>query len=129
MTPDFPNMFILNGPNTVAPWSSIINGIEYQALSAARLAAWIIKQRGLKAFSDFWIEPKRSEAAKWTAEMQEPLDRLAPSATFGSGSYYLNQQGRNTFFTPFTLWYFWWRTQRVQKGLYDTSLDNDKGSM
>lgn len=43
MTSAFPNLFIINGPNTVAPWTSIIHGIEYQAASVARLIDWVME--------------------------------------------------------------------------------------
>lgn len=67
--------------------------------------------------------PKALEEAKWTEAMQAPLERLATSTKFGPGFYYLNQEGRNTFFFPFTLRYYWWRTRRVDKNLYVNSLE------
>lgn len=125
MTRGFPNLFIINGPNTVAPWASIIHGIEYQTASVARLIAWVMEQRrrskGTAASKNFWIEPKATAQANWTDAMQQPLERLATSTKFGPGFYYLNKDGRNTFFFPFTLRYYWWRTRRVRKDLYTTS--------
>lgn len=117
-------MFIINGPNTVAPWTSIIRGIEYQAASVARLIDWVVRRRELKkTLEDFWIVPKSTAETKWTEDMQQPLDNLATSTKFGPGFYYLNKEGRNTFFFPFTLRYYWWRTRRVDKSLYTSSLD------
>ena len=121
MTSEFPNLFIINGPNTVAPWTSIIHGIEYQTASVAHLIAWVVKQRKSKPAENFWIMPKDQAQANWTEAMQQPLERLATSTKFGPGFYYLNKDGRNTFFFPFTLRYYWWRTRRVQKNLYTSS--------
>ena len=124
MTTGFPNLFIVNGPNTVAPWASIIHGIEHQTASAALLIAWVVTQRrASKAAGTFWITPTATAQRTWTEAMQQPLDRLATSTKFGPGFYYLNGQGRNTFFFPFTLRYYWWRTRRVQRDLYTSSFE------
>lgn len=123
MTSGFPNLFIINGPNTVAPWASIIHSIEYQSASVARLIAWIVEQRKPKAADKFWVMPKGMAQVNWTEDMQQPLERLATSTKFGPGFYYLNKDGRNTFFFPFTLHYYWWRTCRIQKDLYTSSFE------
>jgi len=135
-TSSFPNLLFVNGPNTVAPWASIIRGFEHQAIHNLKIVRHIHSQihsynhpprsiffRWLRPSSDQLLTPStrryalmpRPEAeAAWTEAMQSELDTLATSPRFGPGFYYLNAEGRNTFFWPFSQWYYWYRTRGFQ---------------
>lgn len=117
MTSNFPNLMIVNGPNTVAPWASIIKGIEYQTSYTTKLMELIFERRRT---SSYCIMPTPSAELAWTSSMDKPLDNLATSTRFGPGFYYLSKDGHNTFFFPFSLLYYWWTTRKVRMASYVT---------
>jgi hypothetical protein len=110
-TSGFPNLLLLNGPNTVAPWASIISGIELQALYNVHVVREI-KSRNVSG-QKFALAPKIEAEVKYTETLQTELDTLATSTKFGERYYYLSANGRNTFFYPFTQRYYKSLTQRV----------------
>lgn len=118
-TTSFPNLFIVNGPNTVAPWASIIRGIELQAAYIRRLIQLIQSRSAASENGRYCIMPTNPAQEKWTNSMTAPLETLATSTRFGPGYYYLSKSGRNTFFFPFTQNYYKWRTWRVNQEEYE----------
>jgi hypothetical protein len=118
MTSNFPNLILLNGPNTVTPWGSLIRGVEYQAAHARRLIQLIRRRGAASPKGRYALMPQPAAEEQWTEHMQGPLETLATSTEFGPGFYYLSKSGRNTFFFPFTQWYYWWKTLRVKLGEY-----------
>lgn len=70
--------------------------------------------------------PRRTAEDLWTDSMQPALETLATSTRFGPGYYYLSKSGRNTFFFPFTQWYYAWRTLWVKEEEYFTWSDHAK---
>ncbi|WP_193606508.1 flavin-containing monooxygenase [Nocardioides lijunqiniae] len=90
--PDFPNLFLLVGPNTGQGHTSMIFMIESQVaylLDAIRT----VRRRGLAA-----VEPRADVAASWNRSLQRRMRRTVWT-TGGCQSWYLDEHGRNT-----TLW-------------------------
>jgi hypothetical protein len=72
-------MFI-SGPNSVAPWASIISGIEIQALYNIRVIQEI-KARSVNG-CNFAIMPRVDVETKYTESLQAQLEKLATSLSF-----------------------------------------------
>jgi cation diffusion facilitator CzcD-associated flavoprotein CzcO len=91
MFPNFPNLFMLGGPNTALGHSSIIFMHESQL-------NYIVKTIKVALLRDARIEPTVDAARTWTQGLQEKL----PGTVWGTGcsSWYLNEQGKNTTIWP-----------------------------
>jgi cation diffusion facilitator CzcD-associated flavoprotein CzcO len=89
--PEFPNFFMLGGPNTGLGHSSVIFMLESQL-------NYVTKAIRLALKDDVLVEPKEHMAAKWSREIQAKL----PGTVWGSGcsSWYLNAEGENTTIWP-----------------------------
>jgi hypothetical protein len=113
MTTLFPNLLLVNGPNTVSPWASLIRGLEYQALHNIQVIRHIHEQTAVSEL--FSIEPRSDKVEAWTEAMQQGLDEMATSSKYGPAFYYLSKTGRNTFFWPWPQRYYWWRTRKFDR--------------
>ena len=71
-----------------------------------------------KTHPNFALEPSQEKEAAWVEAMQPELDTLATSPRYGPAFYYLNAQGRNTFFWPWSQSYYWWRVRKFKKADY-----------
>lgn len=91
MFPNFPNFFMLGGPNTALGHSSIIFMHESQL-------NYIVKAIKVALLRGARVAPRVEAAQKWSSALQEKL----PSTVWGTGcaSWYLNEQGRNTTIWP-----------------------------
>jgi len=87
----------------------LIHGLELQAAHNVGIIRHIYKR--CKSSPGYALEPKAEREAEWVESMQPELDRLATSPKYGPAFYYLSKDGRNTFFWPWTQWYFWWKTR------------------
>jgi cation diffusion facilitator CzcD-associated flavoprotein CzcO len=89
--PDFPNFFMLGGPNTALGHSSIIFMLESQL-------NYVTKAIKVALGSNALIEPKEHIAQRWTRDLQAKL----PGTVWGTGcsSWYLNDSGMNTTIWP-----------------------------
>jgi cation diffusion facilitator CzcD-associated flavoprotein CzcO len=89
--PNFPNLFMLAGPNTGLGHSSIIFMLESQLNYVTRAVTLALTREAL-------IEPSEDAAARWTAMLHEKL----PTTVWGTGcaSWYLNDAGENTVIWP-----------------------------
>lgn len=102
----FPNLFLLQGPNTGLGHSSVIIMLEAQiehVLSAVRY----MRRRGLAA-----IEPRPEAQAAYVAD----IDRRMRGTVWTSGgclSWYLDANGRNSTLWPKTTWGFRRRVARL----------------
>lgn len=88
----FPNLFLLQGPNTGLGHSSVITMIEAQIDHVVRAASH------MRSFSIASVEPTREAQASFVAE----VDRKMKNTVWTSGgcrSWYLDANGRNS-----TLW-------------------------
>jgi cation diffusion facilitator CzcD-associated flavoprotein CzcO len=90
--PDFPNLFLLVGPNTGQGHTSMIFMIESQ-VAYVRDAIRTVRRRGLAA-----VEPRADATAAWNRSLQRRMRRTVWT-TGGCQSWYLDEHGRNT-----TLW-------------------------
>ncbi|MBM0124629.1 flavin-containing monooxygenase [Pimelobacter simplex] len=90
--PEFPNFFVLYGPNTNLGGSSIIGMLEAQAGYVARAAAHV-RDRGP-------VEVRRDRAAAYDDEMQR---RLGESVWSSCASWYRDPSGRITTNWPGTV--------------------------
>jgi hypothetical protein len=116
-TSEFPNLLFISGPNTVAPWASIISGIEIQALYNTRVILEI-KKRSMNGHN-FVIMPRVDAELQYTEALQPELEKLATSLVFGQRNYYVSDEGRNTFFFPFTQMYYRWLLRRINWENYE----------
>jgi hypothetical protein len=120
-TSEFPNLLFISGPNTVAPWASIISGIEIQALYNNRVIREI-RKRSVNG-RNFAIMPRVAAETQYTEALQPELEKLATSLAFGPRNYYVSEEGRNTFFFPFTQMYYRWLLKSINWDNYVTVED------
>ncbi|MCU1480295.1 MAG: 4-hydroxyacetophenone monooxygenase [Subtercola sp.] len=89
---DFPNLFLLVGPNTVLGHNSIVYMIE------AQIDYVLMALNGMTELGARSLEPTPDAQASYNRRVQSSLRRSVWS-TGGCTSYYLDEGGRNT-----TLW-------------------------
>jgi hypothetical protein len=116
-TSEFPNLLFVSGPNSVSPWASIISGIEIQAIYNTRVIREI-KKRSVNGRS-FAMMPRVAAETQYTEALQPELEKLATSLAFGPRYYYVSEEGRNTFFFPFTQMYYKWLLRGINWDNYD----------
>ncbi len=90
--PEFPNLFMLVGPNTGQGHTSMIFIIESQ-VAYLRDAVRRLRQAGLAS-----VEPTQEVTDRWNRSLQKRMGRTVWT-TGGCQSWYLDSHGRNT-----TLW-------------------------
>ncbi|WP_121255946.1 flavin-containing monooxygenase [Nocardioides ferulae] len=90
--PDFPNLFMLVGPNTGLGHSSMVFMIESQ------VGYLVDAVRTMRINSYDVVEPRRDATDAWNADLQRRMGRTVWN-TGGCSSWYLDEHGRNT-----TLW-------------------------
>ncbi len=89
---DFPNLFLIIGPNTGLGHNSMVYIIESQ-LSYVMDCLRVMEERGLSS-----VEPRRATQQAYNRRVQERMERTVWT-TGGCRSWYLDSRGRNT-----TLW-------------------------
>ncbi|OBK44700.1 flavin-containing monooxygenase [Mycobacterium kubicae] len=111
---NFPNMFVLVGPNTGLGHTSMVYMIESQ-LNYLIDALNVMQDRDLRT-----VEVKPEVLDAYHAELQ---DKLAGSVwmTGGCGSWYLDAHGNNTTLWPDFTFRFRRQTKRFDVGSYDTT--------
>lgn len=90
--PDFPNLFMLVGPNTGQGHTSMVFIIEAQ-VAYLRDAVRTMRERGWAA-----VAPRPAAFRRWNANLQRRMKRTVWTRG-GCDSWYLDEHGRNT-----TLW-------------------------
>ena len=93
--PEFPNLFMIVGPNTGLGHSSMVFVIESQ-VDYIRDA---IRTMGLHRYAA--VEPRRDATGEWNDALQRRLKRTVWN-TGGCSSWYLDEHGRNTILWPRT---------------------------
>lgn len=115
----FPNLFILNGPNTGLGHNSVVFMLEAQIRYVMDALA-IMAREGLDM-----LEVKAPVEARFNRRLQRRLARTVWAS--GCRSWYLDARGRNVTLWPgFTVEY-WLRTRRVRLGDYETARPTDAG--
>ncbi|WP_414637606.1 flavin-containing monooxygenase [Amycolatopsis sp.] len=102
--PDFPNMFLVYGPNTNLGGNSIIFMMERQCRYILQLL-----RRGS------CVDVRRDVAERFDAEVQQ---RLAHSVWSGCSSWYRESDGRISTNWPGLVWEYHRRTAKVDFGAY-----------
>ena len=109
---DFPNLFMLGGPNTGLGHSSIIFMLESQLNYVVKALRLVLERQALMA-------PTAAAAHSWTRALHDKL----PTTVWGSGcsSWYLNESGRNTTIWPDFTFKFRRATRRFKSRDHDIS--------
>ena len=111
---DFPNMFLVMGPNTALGHNSIVFMIESQVRYIVATLEHM-RESGIGA-----LQLKRDVQDKTYAEVQK---RLAGTVwASGCSSWYLKGDGRNDTLWPATTVEYWWRTKRFDSKVFDEYL-------
>ena len=95
----FPNLFLLQGPNTGLGHTSVLYMIEAQIMHVVR-AAQYMRQHGLAA-----IEPRAEAQAAFVREVDRKMVGTVWTAG-GCRSWYLDRTGRNSTIWPDFTWRF-----------------------
>lgn len=110
--PDFPNLFLLVGPNTGLGHNSLVFMIEAQLNYL--IGALEAMERGGAAR----IEVRRDAYDAYNAHVQARLIRSVWN-TGGCLSWYLDRNGRNSTIWPDFTWRFWQQTRRFDETAYE----------
>jgi hypothetical protein len=112
--PDFPNFFMLAGPNTGIGHTSLVVMIE------AQVAHVVGALKALSTTHAASVEVRPAVAAAWGDEMQR---KAAPTVwnSGGCSSWYLDDAGRNTTLWPDYTFRFIRRTRDFRPADYDLS--------
>jgi cation diffusion facilitator CzcD-associated flavoprotein CzcO len=112
VTPGFPNLFMLYGPNTNN--GSILYMLECQS-------DYILRQLDRMQREDLaWLEVRRDVVERYNADLQRDLDRVAVWQA-GCGGYYRGPDGRIVTQWPHTMTEYRDRTTRPDPAAYDAT--------
>ncbi|MEM9193133.1 MAG: NAD(P)/FAD-dependent oxidoreductase [Myxococcota bacterium] len=105
--PDFPNLFIVTGPNTGLGHNSIIFMMESQLRMIGQAVCRTLEPRVRS------VEVSETALRAFEAE----VDQRTPTTVWGSGcqSWYLTEDGTNFAIWPGSSLEFWWRTRRFDE--------------
>jgi hypothetical protein len=108
--PDFPNLFMLVGPNTGLGHNSLVFMMECQVRYIASCL------RAMSAGAIASVEPRADVVARYNAQLQA---RLAGTVwASGCESWYRDARGRNTTLWPGSTAEFLLRTRRFDPAAY-----------
>jgi cation diffusion facilitator CzcD-associated flavoprotein CzcO len=110
--PDFPNLFLLVGPNTGLGHNSIVFMIEAQ-LNYLLGALEAMERRGATR-----IEVRRDAYDAYNEHVQARLGGTVWN-TGGCSSWYIDRNGRNSTIWPDFTWRFWQQTRRFDEVAYE----------
>jgi len=111
--PDFPNLFLITGPNTGLGHSSMIFMMESQF-------NYIIDAlKTMEAREVAVVEVRPDAFAAYNDEVQQRLARSVWNS--GCRSWYLDANGQNTTMWPGFTWEYWRRTRRFDAEHYITT--------
>ncbi|MEZ4451893.1 MAG: NAD(P)/FAD-dependent oxidoreductase [Nannocystaceae bacterium] len=116
---DFPNLFVLVGPNTGLGHNSVIFMIEAQ-VHYALAGIQAIRDEGLR-YLDVLPEVQRG----FNQGLQARMGRTVWSS--GCQSWYLDEAGHNNTLWPGTTWEYWLRTRRLRRGDYRVARYDGQG--
>ena len=105
--PNFPNFFILLGPNTVTAHTSVVFMAECQVNYIMNCLKQMLKH-DIKA-----IEVKSKPTQKFRQEMDELSSTLNIQASSCQG-WYKNKDGINFILWPSNLVHYWWITRKAE---------------
>ncbi len=108
--PEFPNFFMLTGPNTGLGHSSMIFMIECHVHYVIRCLRHLLKH-DLKT-----IEVRPEAMRRFNKRLEHKFGRTVWST--GCKSWYLNDEGHNFTLWPSYTWSFWLHTRRLRRRDY-----------
>ena len=100
--PDFPNFFVLYGPNAQARGGSFHSWIEILVRYVTRAIVRLVEQDA----STICVRPEAFEA--YNSQMNEAMKQTIWEVE-GKGSYYVNAHGRSDVLMPWTVSEFYSR--------------------
>ncbi|POR31065.1 Uncharacterized protein TPAR_08733 [Tolypocladium paradoxum] len=103
---DFPNLFLLTGPNTLPSGHSTLVGIECSVEYILRLIDPLIDE-DTKTPRRASIQVKEAAQRVFNNRIQADMQGLVYTADVGNW-YFDKRSGRNTLIWPGTQWAFWW---------------------
>ena len=109
--PDFPNFFILYGPNTNLLHTSVTFMLERQARYCSIIAEHLYRSKSKL------IRLKRKTLEKYTLKIKEGLMKIA--VVGDCSNWYQNKEGKVTSVFPFSTVYYWFKTQKVNYSEYE----------
>lgn len=119
---DFPNLFMVMGPNTALGHNSIVFMIESQVRYIVAALDHLVAS-GNQAMA---VRPEVQEATY--ERVQERLSKTVWAS--GCSSWYLKADGRNDTLWPATTVEYWWRTRRFDPSTFNMfgqpSRDNER---
>jgi cation diffusion facilitator CzcD-associated flavoprotein CzcO len=107
----FPNLFLLTGPNTALGHSSLLFMVESQ-LRYVLQAIDVLRRYGGASY----LEVREDVQRRFTGGVRGKLGDAVWQT--GCGSWYLDDQGRNTAIWPHFTTGYWWRTRRLDPSDY-----------
>jgi len=124
-TSEFPNFMILYGPNTSAPWGSLIYTFELQTQYNGR----VVRELRLRNAHGnvFAMMPHPDVEKAYTESLYPELAKLSTSTTFGCKSYYANSKGINTHWFPYHQAYYKSLLRKIRWQNYVILRRNGKG--
>ncbi|MBV8304859.1 MAG: 4-hydroxyacetophenone monooxygenase, partial [Acidimicrobiia bacterium] len=109
--PNFPNLFVLAGPNTGIGHTSLVFMIE------AQIGYLIGALRAMDGRGTATVEVRQEPFEAYNDELQQKMRRTVWNAG-GCASWYLDAEGRNTTLWPDFTWKFRQRTRRFDAEHY-----------
>lgn len=109
--PDFPNLFIMYGPNTNLGGNSVIHMLESQARYISNAVRWLTDHPGR------YLDVDPSAEHRWDNEVQQ---RLTGSVWARCQSWYRNSYGRVVANWPGRTWEYRRRTRHIDLADYRT---------
>ena len=104
--PNFPNFFILLGPNTVTAHTSVIFMAECQVQYIMKCLKQMLKHN-IKA-----VEVRQDKTQNYREEMDEMSSKLNIQGS--CKGWYKNKDGINFILWPSHLLHYWWITLKVK---------------
>jgi 4-hydroxyacetophenone monooxygenase len=114
VTPGYPNLFYMFGPNTNPPGGSFINLAEVQGRYIVSLISTMVRG-GISA-----VDCRADLYEKYNAEVDAANSRLVYGKD-GVESYYRNSDGRVVTNSPWTVLEYWRMTERPELSDYRVS--------
>jgi cation diffusion facilitator CzcD-associated flavoprotein CzcO len=106
----FPNLFLLTGPNTGQGHSSVIFMVEAQVRYVMQ-ALDLLRRRGAT-----YLEVREDAQQEFVGKVQGELDGTVWQS--GCDSWYIDDQGRNSYIWPHFTFAYWRRTRRLDPSDY-----------
>ena len=107
---EFPNLFMLVGPNTLLGHNSIVFMIEVQVRYIVKCLEWMRKS-GVST-----MELRRDVQARFNRDLQSQMRGTAWAS--GCKSWYLDDRGKNVTLWPASSARYWLRTRRFRSADY-----------